>query len=270
MKNLPAGIATTLTVPFQNASGVAVTPTGIIVTVLDEDGRILHGPEIPTASLEDEELVYVVPAAANVLAPGEAVGVRTLEVELTTADGAFDLRHSYMIRAALRLRHLVNSFATYERLLVVAEDLPRLDAWVMAEQSQREPALIEAYNRLTRFGYRVYPAGYDDGDEVNFNAISGPIEHVAPREWQAMTPDDFERFNPQFRKALARAQVQEANAILTVGTAEDHRASGLLSKTTGESSAMFRSGKPLDLGVSRETLEHLSGFIEIRARISRS
>lgn len=270
MQNLPAGCAFTVTVPFLNAQGVAVQPTGIVVTVLDEDGRVLHGPEIPTASLEDEELVYKVPAEVNALATGTALAVRVVEVELSTADGPMEIRQSFLLRAGLRLRTFENSFAAYERLVMFAVDMPRIDAFNAAEQAEREPALIEAYQRLTRFGYRVRPAGYDEDDEFDFNKVAGCIERIVPREWQIMDLETWAQFPTDFRDAMVRAQVQEANAILTRGTAEENRASGLLSKTTGESSAMFRSGKPLDLGISRETIAHLTGFIEIRARISRS
>jgi hypothetical protein len=269
MKNLPAGCAFTVTVPFQDAQGVAVQPTGIIVTVLDEDGRVLHGPEIPVASLVGE-LVYKVPAEVNVLPAGTAIAVRTVEVELATADGPIEIRQSVLLRAGMRLRFLANSFGTYEKLALIAADMPRLDAFAAAEQADQEPALIEAYQRLVRFGYRITPAGYDEDDVVNFDKALGCVIRIAPREWQAMDLATWSEFPADFRDALMRAQVQEANAILTRGTAEEHRVSGLLSKTTGESSAMFRSGKPLDLGVARETLAHLTGFIELRARISRS
>ncbi len=140
MKNLPAGCAFTVSVPFQNAQGVAVQPTGIIVTVLDEDGRVLHGPEIPTASLEEEQLVYKVPAEVNQLPAGTSIAVRTVEVELTTADGAIEIRQSFLLRAGMRLRFLLNSFGTYEKLALIAADMPRLDAFEAAEQAEREPA----------------------------------------------------------------------------------------------------------------------------------
>ncbi|UIN38279.1 hypothetical protein [Methylobacterium oryzae] len=271
MKNLPAGCAFSVTVPFQNAQGVAVQPTGIIVTVLNEDGKVLHGPEIPDASvLEQDAITYKVPASVNALPVDVPLAVRVVEVELTTADGVIELRESVLLRAGLRLRYLVNSFGTYERLVMAAADMPRIESFNALEQTDQEPALIEAFRRLTRFGYRVLPPGYDDGCDRSFNTIGGVIDRIVPREWQAMTPEWFETLNPDFRSALLRAQVQEANAILTSGTADEARSQGLLSKTTGESSAMFRSGKPLELGISKETLAHLTGFIEIRSRLARA
>lgn len=264
MRNVPAGASVSLTIPFKDANGDPVQPTGIVVTLVNEEGEVMHGPVV--TSSEDTELVYTVPAEGNVLKPGETLGIRTLEVELATVRGEVQIRETYMLRAAMALKTLTNSFQTMEGALLTAAGMVRVESFNAASADAQRDALLEAFTRLTRYGYIVRP----DGEENFRERILCGTERVVPREWPVMEEGRWLSFPDRFRKALRRAQVQEANTLLSGESATSFRRMGILSKTTGESSATFMAGKPLDLGIARETLEHLTGFIEIRMSLTRA
>jgi hypothetical protein len=94
---------------------------------------------------------------------------------------------------------------------------------------------------------------------------------ITPRMWPLMTEDLFAQYPEAFREALKRAQVVEANQILTGDGYASRRKAGLMSESVGESSMMFKAGvRPLDLGISREALDYLTGFLNNRITTTRA
>ena len=67
--------------------------------------------------------------------------------------------------------------------------------------------------------------------------------------------------------AIAKAQIAEADFMMGGDTVEDKRRTGLMSETVGESSNMFRPGKPLVLAGSEKALRYLTGYITWSRRI---
>lgn len=263
MRNAPVGTDLTFVIPYK-VNGEPVEPTGVVVTVLDQDGAVMHGPVVLNTVPGNTELTFVVPASGNQLIPGDTIGIRTIEVDLTLPTGVVTIKNSYMLRASLQVRPFLNSFQTIERALVTAAEMVKVDGFINADEDHQRQALLEGYVRITRLGFFIAEEAESWRDRFSCGAT-----RVSPRDWPVMNEDRWCEFPERFRKALRRAQVQEANAILTVGTAQDFRRSGLLSKTTGESAAVFRAGTPLDFGISRESLEQLTGYIELRLSTAR-
>ncbi|AMB48267.1 hypothetical protein [Methylobacterium sp. AMS5] len=266
MRNIPAGEAYIVLVPLENGSGEKISPTGITYTVVDDEGRVVLDP-VFVSEIPENEIAIEIPAAANTLPAGLAMAARTLEIEFDTARGTVRKDETWLVRAALQLQPLKNSFQSLAGAELTAAQMVKLDAFARATKETKQSALLEAYQRLTRLGYFVR----EDAEEEGWrDRIVGCSWRVTPREFPVMTEERWAEFPDRFKKALRRAQVVEANAILMPGQPSDFRRQGLLSRTVGESSAMFRSGAPLDLGIARETLDQLNGYVELRMVTTRA
>lgn len=87
---------------------------------------------------------------------------------------------------------------------------------------------------------------------------------------RATTPSAYPKLSEQFKAALRKAQVAEANAILGGGDPiELALAQGLKSKTIGETHESYIGGRQLRLAVSKATLRYLSGFVSTSKVIAR-
>ncbi|CAO3459764.1 hypothetical protein [Azospirillum argentinense] len=265
MKTYPSGSAATVTIPFVDDNGDPVIPTAAAVRVLDEDGGVLLASHALAVAPGDTEAVYTVSGALNTVAAGKTV--RVVVVLLTTADGAVEVQVPYVVRAGSELVVPRTSFQTYYQAILLAQDMPRMDGWGRAGEAERTAALIEAYDRLTRIGYEVRrPTGLDTLNRLD----PGWVEHYRPRDWPLLTPEQFRAADAGWRMALRKAQIVEADIILNGDVIAGRRRAGLMSETIGESSMMFRAGKPLSLGVSEEALRYLTGFVTLRAMTGRA
>jgi hypothetical protein len=265
MQTFAAGTTVRVTIPLVDLNGDPVTPTAIEAAVNDQDGTPIVPPYVVAFTPGDTDVEITVPADKNQIT-GPA-GARTVFLEVTTADGVFELFETYLLRGAVRLTVPTNSFQTYEQALVEASLMPPLTGWNAASAIDRKNALEEAYRRLSRIGYRVWRP--EDVDAQNYY-VPDELDRIEPRLWPIMSLDRFLKAPAHFRKALCRAQLQEANEILSGDVVSQKRRQGLLSESIGESSMMFRSGRPIDLGITTETRAHLTGFIDLRYTVTRS
>jgi hypothetical protein len=150
---------------------------------------------------------------------------------------------------------------------MIAREIPNIPGWEGAADRDRLTALLDAYDRLTRIGFRI-PRRFLGDWQSRIEWTSE--EFIPPLRWSEMTLQRFNDYHPRFKTALRKAQVCEADVILGGDVIADRRRAGLLSESIGESSMMFRSGKPLNLGISHRSLEYLSGFVDIRITMGRA
>jgi hypothetical protein len=266
MTTFAAGSTVTLTIPFLDLNGDPVVPTAISAVVHDQDGTEVVPAYAPSFTPGDTEVDIVVPKTANQVSG--PMGARTVYLDLTLANGdLMTLMETYLLRGAVRLTVPSNSFQTYVQALVEAALMPELTGWAAATEINRLNALEEAYRRLTRIGFLIRRP--EDVDDMTYYVIEDE-NRIEPRAWTIMTSERYARFPAHFRKALCRAQIQEASEILSGDVVSDKRRQGLLSESIGESSMMFRSGKPLEMGVSTRTRQHLTGYIDMRMSVTRS
>ena len=266
MKTYPVGVDIAVTIPFIDLNGDPVTPTGLSVRVLDEDGNQVMPPTSVTLTPGETDLTHTIGSAYNSLATGVIKGLRVVELSMTTSGGVIPSVVMYMIQRNSNLVILDDSFQTYEQALVLASQMPALIGWDGATESERKNALAEAFRRLTTIGYRIRRP--EDVDTQN--TIPDTDEVIQPRYWPIMTLERWGLLSDRFKIAIKKAQIAEANEILRGDIVGDKRRSGLLSETIGESSMMFRSGKPLDLGISASALSYVTGYVETRITITRS
>lgn len=268
MDTFAAGNIVTLIVPFVDQNGVEITPTAISRRVLDENEAEIAAAQVVSLPSGGAELEIAVPAQFNTLGAGVNEGLRTVEVTFTTATGTTVVKVDYVLRTATRLVVLENSFQTMGQAKLTATGISKLIGWEGGADFERQTALIEAYLRLTRFGYFVrWPREIDDQRYLD----PGIDRRIAPNHWPLMTMEQFLTWYPEeFRAALRRAQVIEANQILGSDDIGERRRAGLMSESIGESSMMFRNGKPLDMPVCSAAMNALAGYIDFRIVLTRS
>lgn len=265
MEKYQAGAAVTVAFPLVDLNNDPINPTALSVRVLDQDGVQLVAPYAPPNTDGDAEIEVTVPASANQVISGLAG--RTVELTITTSTGSYLKTITYLLERSIVFDVPKTSFQTYVQAVIVAETMPNLVEWGMASDEDRERAMLEAYSRLTRIGYRIRRR--EDLAQSQISDIAYADQRVPPSWWPAMTLSEFQALETRFRKAICRAQIVEANEVLRGVRPDDKRRMGILSESIGESSMMFRVGKPLDLGISQAALRELTGFLDMRATVSR-
>jgi hypothetical protein len=269
MKTYPVGVAVTVTIPLVDFNGDPVTPTGLSYVVYNEnDEEVVEETALDvTEGMTDAEIT--VPGDLNTVVEGAPAGIRTVVLQIDVEGGSFRIDLLYKLRANVPLVLLKNSFQTYAGAQLLASEMTRMFGWDGADDATRQAALVEAYERLTRVGYRVRrPQDIDFQNTVGeLNDLEDIIE---PRSWPVLQLTRWQNLPDHFKRALKRAQVLEANEILRGDKIGEKRRSGLMSESIGESSMMFRPGKPLQLGISAPALEALTGYINIRMTLTRS
>ncbi len=255
-----------ITVPFVDINGSPVVPVGLSYVVLDGDDEELVGATDVFGSYTPGmvEIAVIIPPEAHVM-----VGPRVLVFTITDADGNEIVSEEvYGINSVRRLVVLENSFQTYTSAAFLALDIPNLEGWTGASKSEQEAAMIEAYSKIKRLNFVV-----PDGGSIDIQSRLEPTfaYELAPRMWSLMTEDIFYSYPDVFLTALKKAQIAEADQILTGDPIADKIRSGLFSEKVGESSMMFKTGvAPLNLGVSRRAFDYLTGYINHRMVIART
>jgi hypothetical protein len=270
MKSYPSGVAVSLTFPLVDFKGDPVTPTGLSVRVFDENEIEVVGSQSIVFNPGDPEIEFTVSAIANTLSGATRIGYRQVELIMTLAEGSYTVSQGYGVKANVQLGVLENSFQTFGNALVLAETMPNLSGWIAATDSDRIAALIEAFTRLTRFGYLVkWPRDPDAQNSIAW--FDSRNEIIVPRLWTMMSVERFMTLYPEaFRLAIRKAQISEANQILSGDIIADKRRAGIVSEKTGESSMTFNSSKPLNLGISQQAFQYITGYIDIKITLTRS
>lgn len=289
MNTYPANTNVTVAIPFVDLNGAPVSPVGMTLSyqVLDELENIVQGPvTLANPAATDQAAVIVVLAVNNGLAgprpnlnEGVAegnpiittLGLREIQLTMTTANGSYVAKAQYIVGSPdARLVLLQNSFQTYNLALLTASQIPNLMSWGLASEGDRINAMTAAWLGLTKLGYFVrWPR---DPDAQNYlNWFDSANEIIIPRLWSVMTTDRWYNYYPElFRAAMRRAQVVEADAILTQSPLNVKRQAGVIMEKIGQSEIQFRNSMPLDIGISKATLKCIEGYIDFRYTLSRS
>lgn len=180
--------------------------------------------------------------------------IRVVEIEITNVDGVKSVRSfEYLIESADVLAEGENSFQTYPSAILASLSVSSLSAWNESSKDDRITALIDA--RLC-FGPLRFRYAFDDNKSVDLQSESlGNITTITPSQWHALPAD--------FKAAVCRAQVMQADYLLSRDTRTDARAAGLLSQTIGESSETYAKGKPIAASsvLCQRAMRELSRFL---------
>ena len=253
-----------------NADGGALTPTGISLSVYDEEDELVHGPVTPTPAVGAGPTSVTIPGSANTLAEGEINGARRVRVTITTSGGSFLIPTFYLIKSEIMLIVPSNSFQSMTGALSKALIVSEMTAWDAAGETERTVALMEAYRRITQQTFRAEYTSVDSMRIITWPGESANSAELGASTFAAMTRAEYDELPILLRNALALAQVAEANDILTADPIVDRRRAGLLAESIGESSMMFKTMKPIDRGLGTRAMSYLRQFLISRVKIGRT
>lgn len=233
-----------------------------------ETGAVLVAETaVSGTALDGATVTLTTTTTQNTLPAGQHRGLRVIRLRYRAEDafvGWRELDHVYdVIAPSGALVIQTNSFVTYNEALLLAREMTETEGFDNAARETRIAALAEAWRTLVRLRYDIP----DDYDRVMTRVTDFP--GLDPGDMTEMTASEFLALDPRFVLAIKRAQVAEAIERLSGRSGNDLRAKGLLSSTIGEVSQMYRSGRPLDLGVSPRALKELRGYVTFTPRIAR-
>lgn len=257
MQNFVPGAPVTLTIALNMESGEAIAePTLIRWRLVDEAEVELQAWEtVPQPLPVQGEFSVTVPSLLNTLAPGATRALRTVEAEITTPQGVVPVSQSYLIAASSALALGNNSWMTYGQALLISEMIPGLTSWMASRRDFREYALMIAFARLGRMA--IYAGS------------SGTSGTYATGWLHEMPPEVFAQTDPRFQDAVRRAQLIEADYILSDDQIRGYREAGVVSMTVGETSSFFRNVKPMKLGLCQDAFEAIRPWTSSRVVVRR-
>jgi hypothetical protein len=250
-----------LALSFVDSAGQPFNATSAQYRLLNGDGVELIAKTAIPGFTSGSTASLTIAANQNAVTVGAVRESRIVELYLANANGSIGQIESYVVEKLDPLVVPTTSFQSYAGAEVTAYSLPNMNGWAAATREQRIAALMEAKNRLCRLRYRM---NRDEQDIVEPEFAASDMETIDATDWAA--------FPTEFKEALKKAQIIQADRLLSTDVhaeIQKHREDGLMSMTVGETSQMFRPGKPLLLSVCREALEYVGKYISWRRRIAR-
>lgn len=251
-------------VPFAlvDEAGAVLTSTGLRARILDEAETVLRDWTTVDIPVAGQPAPVTVPGALNILTPPATRGARTVELEVTTAEGVVILAESFLLQAASQLSGF-NSFQTYTQAVLLADDFSntQLEGWhANPGREARERALVQAYGRIAALPIVIE---FDDSQSI--------VRDIGEDPWRLadLTPAQVLNLDYRLLGALRKAQLVEASFLLEDDPVARARAKGMVSQTVGESSQFFGHTKALDLGASPAALRLLERWLRFRATLGR-
>lgn len=210
----------------------------------------------------DPEITLQIVAELNTLPDGQLRMLRSVEVYFFNGTNTSKVTVEYLVEADQTLVVNVNTFQTYGESLLGSYDLFGLTGWGMASKQERMNALVAARRNIAELRFRYVFDSYQNIVEPTVGVSD--LTLISQANWDALPAD--------FKAALKRAQILEADYLLTGGESEldAKRRSGIISETIGESSMFMRSSKPLERSVCKRAMKELSKYVLNRVRITRS
>lgn len=204
---------------------------------------------------------------------------RTVELYCVTSIGnTILIKSSYGLEHPDPLRVGINSFQTLPQAELISLDVYGTLGWDSAGDQDKIAALIQARSHICQLNFWLLNSNINWGqDSLNFvpegSVVSPYAGSSSPFIFNGnlglLTPIQYGRLPGRFKSALRLAQVAEADSILGGDPVDARRREGLLLESIGESKQMFRTGKPLDLPVSKRALRYLSAFVTFSKRLGR-
>lgn len=257
--------AVSIIIDFKDGAGQAVTPDTALASLYDADGTVLVADiNVPVGGSSG---TINVAAEHNLVPEGKARAARKIVLKMFVGANTVTRSVMYLLEREDVLMVMENSYQTFAQALLTALDIPDLGIWWEKSDVERMRGLVAAFENIGRLRFRVpVPSTIDiQSIEPYGDAEQGTYIH----ELNRLSKADFEALDDQFKNAIFRAQVVEADILLNGDLIGTKRRDGLMSETIGESSNFFRPSKPLELGVSKAAARHLSRYLDLTVRIRR-
>jgi hypothetical protein len=262
MQSFLTAQAVSFTIELRDESGLAIDAASIQYRLIDDaEADVIPKTAIASFTPGDPAVTIETTAEHNTLAPGSPRGIRVIELYVTRVDGvSIKLSREYLIEAEEILTEGLNSFQNYPTALLGSVDIPNLDAWVAATKADRIVAMTTAWRAVGQLRFRYVFDGYQNIID-NTMAVSD-ITLASLAEYRA--------FPVQFKQALRRAQIIEANYLLGGDELDAIRESGVTSMVVGESTNFYRATKPLTRPICKAAMKELSKWVVNRQRVTRA
>lgn len=264
------------------------------VTPVDADGKTyeedcslkyelmdVDGKTVCSGELNEKPFAIAIGADFNRVGEERSTDIRFLKVTFYRADGTLlsQQKLEYLLQGENPLVVGKNSFVTLEQSKLLSATIPNLEYIEKANETQLINALTESYERIARLRFRFTasmrmenvgyisevawrPRAITDDDPLSLTTRRFTLDEV--------TPETFEQLPEKFRKALAKAQILESNAVLApTDTVEERRRKGVILETINEVKMMFSSTTPIKNSVSSKTLSVLLPWLDNSIRVRR-
>lgn len=257
MKSYLPGQALNLTVALADSAGAAASATAVSFRVLDAAGAEVQASTPVTIPVPPvSSVVLAILQATNTLGVGVTSAPRQVEITVTTAAGQFIQNEYYALVQGDGLIVGVNTIATMLEANFIGFDMSWLDGWHSALPEARLGALKASRDDLCRLTYRYSP----EDDQTRIVHTPG-LFTIDLKDYDAA---ELAALPADFLAALKKAQVLQADYRLAGSTTERQREDGLMSRTVGESSEMYRPGMgPIKYPVCKAAMAALSGYLEM-------
>ena len=227
------------------------------------------------------EVVILTDGEINTLAEEVCRDIRIICLKVTTeSGGVLNLEYVYGLTVADPLVVGVNSFMTYRQAQRLAMDMSKLSNWDLMPQSQRISALMEAKAHICRLNFNFGTVQLDMSKQDYVVQAAGKPRSVKVGDifgvygdsvkLEDLEPEDFEKLPQKFKDALMKAQLAEADDVLTVDSIADRRRQGLILETIGEVKQMFSSVLPAQTAVSSRAMSYLARYLSTGKKLGRS
>lgn len=246
-----------------------------------KDGRAAVIAEDVLIQLEPGQMSvsFVVPAEYNQLGEKDR-DLRRVIVKYNDGSLSHETDQMYVLMSDYELSVPEQSFATLADTQMMAIDLLSGDNLLADGESMMRKRLIEATNRIKDLPFsfrRILGLDYDGYERPQnmLNVKTIPLGmagkyRVDLVDWETVTPDEFYSFPEFFRKALMRAVINEACEIANGNDVASAREDGILSESIGETTNMYRTGKPANKKVASTTWRILTKYTNNRAIVRRA
>lgn len=251
------GSVVKVSITYANDEGLAIIPSSLSYRVFDQDFVELVASTPIAYAAGDTFADITVGSTENTLGVGERRVMRIVELTIVTDDGTYTQEVRYIIEANATLTTGDNSFQGYNEALLTSMDIINISGWDAANDRDRKKALIEAYHNICNLRFFItYSQDRVFAGETIIN-----LQDLSKAELLVLDVD--------FMNAIRKAQVIEADVLLGGDLIEEKRRNGLMSETIGESSNMFRPGKPLVMAVSKRALRILAKYVSHARELGR-
>lgn len=251
----------TLSVSLLDSEGTVIPALSIEYRVINQaEVELVPKTAVVGFTVGDEQVSVTVPADKNVLQGTNTLEVRVVEVYATTASGVIKLEGHYFIESEEVLVEGVNSFQPYALSLMLSSEIPNLPGWNNATKAERIVALKRARMNIGQLRFRYV-----------FDAYQNIVDNtLGVADLTLATPAQYAAFPLQFKEALRRAQILEADYLLGGDELGQFRRDGLMSMTTGEAKQFFRPIKPIEAPVCKRAMRELTKWVLSRHRLTRT
>lgn len=245
----PANKGRSFSIDYENNEEIIFAPISASYAVYDDEGaEVVASTSLDLSGSPRQALVELTEANNDIGQNSRAF--RRLVLTYSDDLNEFEKEISFILESTGVVKMGENSFGTYGAMILLAQNIVRLDAFHEASITEQRAALINAW--------------YNIGD-VPITGLNLDAEYGT----RDLTSELLGQISASNLDRLRRAQIIEADFILGGNPVEDRRRTGMISDSASESAQFFRTSKPLELPVCKAAANALRGLVNWNIKVSR-